>query len=60
VIAAVEEGGIPPRAAARYGVSAAAALKWVHRFCETGSVAAKRMLAHDDKGGFAQGANGQS
>jgi transposase len=43
VIAAVEEGASYRQAAARYGVSASAAVKWAHHFRETGSSAAKPM-----------------
>jgi transposase len=43
VVAAVEEGASFRQAAARHGVSAAAAVKWVRRFRETGSVDAKPM-----------------
>jgi putative transposase len=43
VVAAVEKGASYREAAARYGVSASAALKWTHRFRQTGSVAAKPM-----------------
>jgi transposase len=43
VITAVEEGASYREAAARYGVSASAAVKWAHQFRETGSSAAKPM-----------------
>ena len=43
VVAAVQSGASYRRAAARYGVSASAAVKWAHRFRETGSIAAKPM-----------------
>jgi transposase len=43
VVAAVEKGASYREAAARYGVSASAALKWTHRFRQTGSVASKPM-----------------
>jgi putative transposase len=43
VVAAVEMGASYREVAARYGVSASAALKWTHRFRQTGSVAAKPM-----------------
>jgi transposase len=43
VTAAVEGGASFRRVAAQYGVSAAAAVKWVHRFRATGSAAAKPM-----------------
>ena len=43
VIAAVEEGASYRQVAARYGVSASAALKWTQRFRQTGSVAARAM-----------------
>jgi transposase len=43
VIAAIEQGASYRQAAARHGVSASAALKWAHRFRQTGSVAARPM-----------------
>jgi transposase len=43
VVGAVEKGASYREAAARYGVSASAALKWTHRFRQTGSVASKPM-----------------
>jgi len=44
VVAAVEEEGLSRHAAAaRFGVSASAAIKWVQRFQATGSVAPARM-----------------
>jgi transposase len=43
VVAAVENGASYREAAARYGVSASAVLKWTHRFRQTGSIAAKPM-----------------
>jgi len=43
VVAAVEKGASYREAAARYGVSASAALKWTHRFRQTGSIASKPM-----------------
>ena len=46
VIIAVEAGASYRQAAAQYGVSASAALKWVQRFRQTGSVTAKPMGGH--------------
>ncbi len=43
VVAAVEKGASYRDAAARHGVSASAALKWTHRFRQTGSIASKPM-----------------
>ena len=43
VIVAVEEGASYREAAARYGVSASAAVKWARHFRQTGSSAAKPM-----------------
>lgn len=43
VIAAIEEGASYRQAAARYGVSASAAVMWARRFRQTGSSAAKPM-----------------
>jgi transposase len=43
VIAAVEAGASYRQAAARYGVSASAVVKWAQQFRKTGSVAAKPM-----------------
>jgi transposase len=43
VINAVEGGASFRQAAARYGVSASVAVKWAHRFRQTGSIAAKPM-----------------
>lgn len=44
VVAAVEEEGLSRHAAAaRFGVSASAAIKWVKRFRTTGSVAPAQM-----------------
>jgi transposase-like protein len=43
VIAAVEGGASYRQAAARFGVSGSAAMKWVRRFRQTGSIAAKPM-----------------
>jgi len=44
VVSAVEEGEMSCRgAAAHFGVSVSSAIKWVQRFRETGSVAAKPM-----------------
>ena len=44
VVSAVEEGEMSCRgAAAQFGVSVSSAIKWVQRFRETGSVAAKPM-----------------
>jgi transposase len=43
VITAVEEGASYRKAAARFGVSSSAAVKWVRRFRQTGSIAAKPM-----------------
>jgi transposase len=43
VIAALEEGVSYRQAAARYDVSASAAVNWARRFRRTGSVAAKPM-----------------
>jgi transposase len=43
VIAAVEAGASYRQAAARYGVSASAVVKWAQQFRETGRVAAKPM-----------------
>jgi transposase len=43
VVAAIEKGASYREAAARYGVSASAALKWTHRFRQTGIIAAKPM-----------------
>jgi transposase len=43
VIAAVEEGASYRQVAGRFGVSSSAAVKWVHRFRQTGSIAAKPM-----------------
>jgi transposase len=43
VISAVEEGASYRQAAARFGVSSSAAMKWVRRFRQTGSIAAKPM-----------------
>ena len=41
VIVAIEDGASYREAAARYGVSASAIVKWARRFRETGSIAAK-------------------
>ena len=41
VITAVEAGASYRQAAARFGVSSSAAVKWVRRFRQTGSIAAK-------------------
>ena len=50
VVAAVEEGGLSGRqAAARLGVSVSAAIAWVRRFRETGSVAPGQMGGHKPK-----------
>jgi transposase len=43
VVAAIEAGASYREAAARFGVSGSAAVKWVHRFRQTGSIAAKPM-----------------
>ena len=43
VIAAIEEGASYRQAAARYSVSASAAIMWARRFRQTGSSAAKPM-----------------
>jgi transposase len=43
VITAIEEGASYRQAAARYGVSASAAVKWARHFRQTGSSAAKPM-----------------
>jgi len=43
VIAAIEAGASYRQAAARHGVSASVALKWMRRFRQTGSIAAKPM-----------------
>jgi transposase len=43
VVAAIEKGASYRAAAAHYGVSASAVLKWTHRFRQTGSIAAKPM-----------------
>jgi transposase-like protein len=43
VVAAVEAGASYRQAAARHGVSVSAAHKWVQRFHQTGSFAAKPM-----------------
>lgn len=50
VVRAVEEDGLSRRgAAARYGVSESAAIKWVKRFRTTGSVAPGQMGGHRPK-----------
>ena len=50
VVSAVEEGGFSRRqAAARFGVSVSAAIKWVSRFRATGSVAPGQMGGHCPK-----------
>ena len=43
VISAIENGASYRQAAARHGVSASVALKWMRRFRETGSAAARPM-----------------
>ncbi len=43
VVAAIEAGASYREAAARFGVSGSAAVKWVQRFRQTGSTAAKPM-----------------
>jgi transposase len=43
VVAAIEAGASYREAAARFGVSGSAAVKWVQRFRQTGSIAAKPM-----------------
>ena len=50
VVGAVEEGGLSRRqAAARFGVSASTAIKWVSRFRASGSVAPGQMGGHCPK-----------
>ena len=50
VVAAVEHGGLSRRrAAARFGVSYSAAIAWVKRYRETGSVAPGQMGGHKPK-----------
>jgi len=50
VVAAVEKEGLSRRqAAARFGVSYSAAINWVRRFRETGSVAPGQMGGHKPK-----------
>ena len=50
VVAAVEEGGLSRhQAAARFGVAASTAIKWVQRYRETGSVAPGQMGGHKPK-----------
>ena len=50
VVGAVEEGGLSRRqAAARFGVSASTAIKWVSRFRTSGSVAPGQMGGHCPK-----------
>ena len=47
VVAAVERDGLSRHeAAARFGVAASSAIKWVQRYRETGSVAPARMGGH--------------
>ncbi len=50
VVAAVETGGMScHRAAAHFGVSISAAINWVQRLRETGSVAPGKMGGHRPK-----------
>ena len=46
VKAVVEEGLSRHAAAARFGVSASSAIKWLQRHCRTGSVAPSRLGGH--------------
>ncbi len=50
VVAGVEQGGLSRRrAAARFGISYSAAIAWVKRYRETGSVAPGQMGGHKPK-----------
>ena len=50
VVGAVEKGGVSPRrAAVHFGVSYSAAIAWVRRFRETGSVTPGQMGGHKPK-----------